>query len=215
MKLFVSLALIGVGSAAFASSISFTFDNDNEGWTKGNFGSSFGFINTNSNGPATWGAPGQLNGTDHSDYAFQFSPDLGGGHGDLFGGTISLDFLSQNPTAGEDPFLVLMSSDHFLIKEYTVISNGAYSTYTFDLSTGQEPWYFDSSDYYQASGAVLATNADVQSVLDDLRYIGVSTDIASGTDATMTDNVNLSPVPEPATLALFVFAPWALRRRKH
>lgn len=212
MRLTFTCFIIGVVGLATAAPISFTFDNDNLGWTRGDFGNGYSNIQTSSGGAATWGAPGQINGIDHSSYAYHFSSNLGGNHGDLFGGTISLDF-SYTGTSSEDPFIVLMSSNSFLVLEQLLIPGSAVNNYNFQLdnSTG---WYFNSSQYYQGTAAAFATNSEIQSVLNDLQFIGISTDITGGGDQTQTDNVNLNPVPEPATMTLAGLSALALLRKR-
>lgn len=212
MRLIFSCIAIGVVGLATAAPISFTFDTDNQGWTRGNFGNGFSNITTSSSGAATWGAPGQINGTDHTTYAYHFSSNLGGNHGDLFGGTISLDF-SYTGSSSEDPFIVLMSSNSFIVLEQQLIPGTAVNNYSFQLDNSAG-WYFNSSQYYQGGSAVLATNAEIQSVLNDLQFIGVSTDISGGGDTTRTDNVNLNPVPEPATMTLAGLGALALLRKR-
>lgn len=199
MRYFFALSFFGAVAAAHAATIGFTFDTNNQGWTKGDFGSSFGSIQTNSAGAATWNAGGYLQGSDHGSYAFQFSSNLGGNHGDLMGGTGSLDF-QYSGASGTDPFIVLMSSSSFLVLEKQLLSAGTLHNYSFNLDDS-ETWYFNSSEYYQGASAVVATNANILSVLNDLQYIGISTDITGGADSTITDNVFLRPVPEPATLS--------------
>jgi len=151
-------------------------------------------------------------GSDHSAYAFHFSPDLGGGYGHLFGQDLTLDYRSVG-NGGEDPFLVLMSSTSYIVLEKTILSSGSLQPHTFKLDS-TSGFYFNSSQYYQGGSAVAATDAEIQAVLADLRYIGVSTDIAGGGDTTYLDNVQA--VPEPGTIALIAAggAALALRRRR-
>lgn len=210
---FLPAALLGLLSsgAAVAASINYTFDADNQGWTRGSFASTLAGIELDYGG-AIWNAAGYLAGIDHGPYAFHFSPNLGGGYGDLFGESLSLDFRTS-VGGGDDPFVVLMSSTGFLVKT----QNHAASTtdftsfsYALDSSAG---WYFNSSPYYDSSSAVLATDAQIQDVLNDLRYVGVSTDIGSGNDDTWLDNV--SAVPEPSGFMLLgITGSLALVRRR-
>jgi hypothetical protein len=200
-----------MSATALAGGFNFTFDSDNQGWTKGNFSNTYANIDPDSNGPATWNAGGWIDGSDHSGYAFHFSPVLGGGHGDLFGQTISVDFVSIGGAGGEDPFLVLMSSTDFLVLEKTMPGGSTFSTYTYALNDS-ELWYFNSSQYYDGSGATVASNAQIQAVLSDLQYVGVSTDITSGGDTTRLDNV--TAVPEPASMIALGLGGLALLRRR-
>lgn len=207
---FASVLLVSSPILASAAGFSFTFDSDAQGWTKGNFGSTFATINTNSNGPATWSA-GEIAGTDHSAYAYHFSPNLGGGHGVMFDTNLQFDFRSAN-MGGADPLVVLMSSTAFIVLEQLVTPSTTMDHYTIRLNNSLD-WYYNSSEYYNGGSAVLASNAQIQSVLNDLQYIGISTDIAGGADNTHLDNV--MAVPEPGTmLALSLGAVALIRRRR-
>lgn len=207
---FVALVAASTGSAA---GFNFTFDNDAQGWRKGDFGSDFASIDTGSIGPAEHAANsgnGYLLGSDHSGYAFHFSPDLGGGHGALFGNVLEYRFRSAGG-GGLNPQIVLMSSNAFLVRQRAIPASGSFISYSHTLDSG-EPWYFNSSPYHQGGAAVLATDAQIQSVLNDLRHVGISTDIANGGDTTWTDNVRA--VPEPASLAGLGLGALAFLRRR-
>lgn len=208
-KTTVSIFLVlAMGTQALATGFAFTFDNDAEGWTKGNFGNGFANIATG-NTAAGW-ENGLIKGSDHGSYAYHFSPNLGGGHGGLFGQELSVDFRSAS-AGSEDPFVVLMSSTQFLVLERTIPASANLINYQFTLNAS-EGWYFNSSQYYNGANAALATDAEIQGVLNDLRYVGISTDIASGGDLTYTDNVQA--VPEPGTLAALALGAICLIRRK-
>ncbi len=212
VRLSILAGIICLGASASAQAINFTFDSDVQGWTKGNFNSSPGSTSTGA-ASATWDPVTQaILGSDHSAYAFHFSPDLGGGYGHLFGQDLTLDYRSVG-NGGEDPFLVLMSSTSYIVLEKTILSSGSLQPHTFKLDS-TSGFYFNSSQYYQGGSAVAATDAEIQAVLADLRYIGVSTDIAGGGDTTYLDNVQA--VPEPGTIALIAAggAALALRRRR-
>lgn len=182
-------ALLLVSASAQAQQISFTFPTDNQGWVRGNFGANYS-ASFAMGSAATW-TNGTITGTDHSGYAFHWSPSVGGNHADLFGGKISLDFQSSF-SGNQDPFIVLGSSTQMLVLEHSVTASAGLIHYEFSLDSSSG-WYFNSSEYYQGTSAVVASNAQIQSVLSDLRFIGVSTDINSGNDSTITDNVMLTP----------------------
>lgn len=219
MKLFRSTALVAglVACPAFSLAVgfNFTFDSNNQGWTKGDFGNGFANITVNSNGPATFASQsgnGYLLGSDHGSYAYHFSPDLGGNQGALFGQLLQFDFRSASG-AGNLPTVVLMSSTGFLVREIAVAATPGFVAYSLRMDTS-ETWYFNSSPYYNGAGAVVANASQIQSILNDLRHVGITTDIASGGDTTWTDNVRA--VPEPATMTALAagFALIARRRRK-
>ncbi len=213
MRLFLSIATLAIGlQFGGAVGFDFTFDSDVQGWTRGNFGSTFAGIDVDSHGSAVFASNsgnGYVLGSDHTSYAYHFSGDLGGNHGGLFGQELTLDYRSAG-AGGDDPFIVLMSSTAFLVLERTIPASAGFISYSFTLDAS-EGWYYNSSEYHQGSGAVFATNADIQSVLNDLRHVGVSTDITGGGDTTWTDNV--AAVPEPTTLAVLGLGALFLRRR--
>jgi len=220
MKSFGILLIASLGAVAQAGSLNFTFDNDNQGWTRGNLGNTYANITTNQSN-ATWAGGGEtggyIAGIDHTSYAFHFSADLApasadGDYGDLFGRQISFDFQST-ATGGEDPLMILMSSTDFIIVERTVIAGSSFTNWAFTLDDSTN-WYFNSSDYHNGANAVFANNAQIQGVLDDLRYVGISTDIGSGGDNTRLDNLIADPVPEPATMTVLGLAALAALRKK-
>lgn len=212
--LLCAVSAVVLAPSSYAGLFNFTFDSDNQGWTRGNLGSTFSAITPSSAGAAAWSA-GTIVGSDHASYAFNFSPVLSGGFANLLGGTINVDFASPGGANGSaDPFIVLVSGTDFLIKGQQVPGSSTLSTYSYALnSTGG--WYFNSSPYYQGGAAVLATDSQILSVLGDLQHVGVSSDIVSGGDDVRIDNVGVvEAVPEPATLAVLGLGLGALRLRK-
>jgi len=211
---FIRSATIGcaltVTCASYAVGFNFTFDNDVQGWTRGNLTSFVNVSDMNTNGPAVWattGSNGYITGDDHAAYAFHFSPNLGGGHGGLFGNAFTYDFYSQF-SGGLAPQIVLKATTDFLVLEQAIPASAGFISYSHLLNDSQA-WYFNSSPYLTGPGAVLATNAQIQAVLSDLQYIGISTDI-DDTDLTWTDNVRA--VPEPASLIALSLGLAALAR---
>lgn len=207
MRNLLALTLLAVGAAAHAA-FSFSFDSGNEGWTKGDIGN-LSNIQTNVAGGADWDPSGYLVGNDHANYAFLFSPDLGGGHGSLFGQNLTLDFQSSGPQS-KIPFLVLLSSTDVLVLEKAIPATVGMQPYSINLSSAED-WSINSSGYHNGT-PVLATDAQIQAVLNDLRFVGVTTDLVAGPDSTMLDNV--SAVPEPGTLAVLALGVCAARRRR-
>lgn len=199
-SLVCAVLLAGTSTALATDGFNFTFDTDAQGWTRGDLGSSFATIDVDSNGPAVWGSDsgnGFLAGEDHSSYAYHFSPDLGGGHGGLFGQLLEIDFQTSG-AGGDFPFIVLMSSTDFLVKQQVHPASAGFLpySYTLDVTGG---WYLNGSPNMNG-GTTLASDAQILAVLSDLRHIGISTDIAGGADSTRTDNVRA--IPAPGALAL-------------
>lgn len=209
----VTAAALLAGAPCFADGFNFTFDNDVQGWTRGDFGNGFANINVNSDGSAVHASSlgnGYILGSDHAGYAFHFSPDLGGGHGGLFGEFLSVDFRTAGAGA-DNPFVVLMSSTDFLVKQQVHAASSGFLPYSYALDS-TAGWYINSSPYYNGGSAVLATDAQIQAVLADLRHVGISTDIVGGGDTTWTDNVRA--VPAPSSLALVGVGALSLGRRR-
>lgn len=209
-----ALLFVSAGSVCHATGFNFTFDSDVQGWTRGELGPTLADIDVNGQGAAVWapgGGNGHIRGSDHGAYAFHFSPDLGGGHGALFGQQIELEFSAVG-TGGLNPFVVLLSSTAFLVKTQAHQGGGDWESfaYALDASAG---WYFNSSPYYNGGSAVLATDADIQAVLNDLRHVAISTDIANGGDTTRTDNVRAVPAPSAIAFGLVGLVASARRRR--
>ena len=204
---------LAVTGAAQAVGFNFTFDNDVQGWTRGNLTSLVNASDMATSGSAVWattGSNGYILGSDHDAYAFHFSPNLGGGHGALFGTALTYDFFSDS-SGGLYPQIVLKASSDYLILEQTIVMSTGFVSFSHVLNDSQS-WYLNGSPYLTGPGATLATNAQIQAVLNDLQYIGISTDF-DGTDITWTDNVRA--VPEPASVvAMSLGLATLLRRRK-
>nr|MCU0317002.1 PEP-CTERM sorting domain-containing protein [Fimbriimonadaceae bacterium] len=92
------------------------------------------------------------------------------------------------------------------------VASTGFISYSHMLDDSQ-PWYFNGSPYLTGPGAVLATNAQIQAVLSDLQYIGISTDI-DDVDVTYTDNVKAVPEPVSLVALSLVLATVARKRRK-
>ncbi len=190
------LLLASASNALAAGGFNFTFDSDAQGWTRGDYGNGFAAITVASNGAANWGSSsgnGYLAGSDHATYAFHFSPNLGAGYGYLFGQMLELDFQTSG-SGGNNPFVVLLSSTSYLVKLQAHTASADLKPYAYSLDAAGG-WYINSSPYHDGDAAVLATDADVLAVLNDLRHVGISTDITSSSDSTRTDNVRAVPAP--------------------
>lgn len=212
MRVLLGLAVLATAPAAWAQThaFNFDFDTDAEGWTRGSIASTRGLFNI-TNTPVNYNASlGLIEGSDWDNYAYYFSPDFGGvDFGDLYGEVLSYDYRS-NGSGGNNPQVVIASTNDFLIFSQPINASPVLETYAMSLNDTQG-WTFNGSPYFGNGSA--ATEMQIRSVLADLRYIGVSTDIVNGGDFTQLDNVKATP--EPGLLAaLGIGAAAAAWRRK-
>ncbi|MCU0316351.1 MAG: hypothetical protein MUC92_07145, partial [Fimbriimonadaceae bacterium] len=132
MRLGVIVSTLAVTCASHAVGFNFTFDNDVQGWTRGNLTSFVNPSDMNTNGSAIWattGSNGYIAGDDHTAYAFHFSPNLGGGHGGLFGKAFTYDFFNQF-SGGLAPQIVLKASSDYLVLEQAIVASTGFISYS-------------------------------------------------------------------------------------
>lgn len=200
-----ALLLLAVGAtSAHAAPFNFTFDTDNQGWRRADFGSS-NYTLTDA-GEATWNAGGFIDGPDFSNWAFHMSPAFVGNQSDLVGETLSFDYLTQNG-GGLSAFIVFTSGAGSIYRDATWTADPNFVNYSFILDEGHGWQYFDGVT------SVAATNAHFNAVFSSLNRLGITADTANGGDYTAVDNV-VAGVPEPTTLGLLGLGALALRRRK-
>lgn len=191
-------ALAATGSAQL---LSYTFDSDNQGWRQGDFNSTT--LALTDIGPATWNSGGFITGTDFAGWAFHLSPVL---NADFSSATeVRFDFATQF-SGGLFPLLVLTNGTEAIYREEAPAGSPNSVTYAYDL-TSANGW-----KYGNGSSLRNATLADIENVMSNLSRIGVSSDIANGSDSTRLDNVQL--VPEPATMLALAGGLLAFRKRR-
>lgn len=198
------IALLGLAAVCAHADLIYTFDSDNQGWRRSNFNQAT--LVLTDVGPATWNAGGFIDADDFADWSFHTSPILSGS----FAGSASISFdFSTEVTDGQGyPFIVMASLTGAIFQAPVLPGDGAFHHYDFDLTSATNWTYGD------VLGFRPATNADVQSVLSGLKVIGINADIVNGADYTRVDNVRLSAVPEPATMAALGLGIAALMRRR-
>lgn len=204
----INRALLGFAALSFATvshaNLLYTFDSDNQGWRQADF-NPVTLVLTDL-GPASWNAAGHIEGPDFASWAFHISPLLAGG----FGGAteIRFDYSAAFADAQAYPFIVLASATGAIYQEVAPPADGQFHPYAFDLTT------VGSWKYGDNGGLRNATMGDIASVLGGLQRIGINADVASGGDFTRVDNVQLTAVPEPATMAALGLGVAALIRRR-
>lgn len=204
MRCLLALCLaLGLASAGRANLI-YTFDTDNQGWRRADFNPSTLVLTDLA--PATWNPAGFIEGPDFAGWAFHLSPLLSGGFG--LATDIRFDYAADFADTQAYPFIVLSSGTAAIYQELAPPPDGQFHPYLFDL-TSATGWR-----YGDVNGLRAATLADIGVVLNGLQRIGVNADVASGVDFTRLDNVQLTVVPEPATLMVVGLGVAALVRRR-
>ena len=211
MKWVSALAVVVVGSSVASAQLSYTFDSDAQGWRRGNL--DLASLTLTDIGVAAWNASGFIEADDFSDYAFHLSPSLGGVNmGNTYGGVLRLDFatVSASPAGPAQPFVVLTNGTGALFRPQSFADNTPLTTSVFSLDT-TGGWQYGTS----IANIAPATESQIRSILGNLTRIGVTADVADGTDSTAVDNLRLvAPVPEPATIAALGLGAVAILRRR-
>lgn len=203
MRTTLILSALAIASAVHAN-LTYSFDADNQGWRQADFNPST--LVLTDLGPATWNAAGHIEGPDFAGWAFHTSPLLSGGFGAST--EIRFDYSAASADAQAYPFVVLASATGAIYQEVAPPADGQFHTYAFDL-TSVGTW-----KYGDVNGLRAATLSDISAVLGGLQRIGINADVASGSDFTRVDNVQLTAVPEPATMAALGLGVAALMRRR-
>ncbi len=177
-----------------------TFDDDDEGWTTGDF-----FASTGANTPthlAAGGNPGGYirTGDNFSWNAYQAPSSYLGDQSAAYGGLLHFD---QQILSGSGNFAMVVISDGALILQFRTDAPGTtWTTYDIPLLA--------SAGWEIANGSGIAGPAanEVQllATLSSLSFLNISADWNDGPDQVDLDNVRLesvSAVPEPGSLALF------------
>lgn len=199
-------ALAAVAGSAIAAPFNFTFDADNQGWRRADFNSTA--VSLSDVGAATWNAGGFIDGDDFAGWAFHMSPLFVGDQTDLIGQTLEFAFRTDF-AGGTEPFVVFRSAAGAIYRTASWTGSPNFVNYSFVIGVGQGWLYTNGGGTSSA-----ATAADFQSVFSGLQRLGITADVASGTDYTALDNVRAGVIPEPATMGLAGLALAAFARRR-
>lgn len=210
------LALAAVASAPCRADpiVLSNFDTDAEGWT---------VVNDNSTA-VTWvstgGSPGghirNTDGRTGISWYFNAPAKFLGDQSAAYGGTLTFN-QSQTPfTAGLGEDVILVGTNALSLYYDNAQNAAGYPVWTsFQIALD------DTAPWRVTGTGALATQAQIQSVLASLAALRIRGEYSSvGNDTGYLDNValNASPIPEPATLALFgsglAGSAAAIRRRR-
>lgn len=195
-------AVIGSGERLTADIVS-TFDGDSEGWTIKDISWPVGnpptVIGSDAGHWASTG--GNPNGTfwtnDLSGGQTYFSAPAKflGNHASAFGTTLGYDLRLASGTAqsGDNFEVILVGADTTLLGNFNDnLPDSAWQSFGVELAGG--------SFRLNALGGPVASDADVQAVLEDLSGLYIFADFVNGRETTYLDNVSM--VPEPSTVIL-------------
>lgn len=212
----LTAAVVAILSTATNADVISTFDTDLDGWTLfQNSGPNFDWISTGGN------PGGHLGATDNtSDWAYVKAPAKFVTPA-LYDGTFSFDLRHDNlqqPAGFPGIFNVRVGIQGAGL---TLINEGGLPTldwtnYSFTLNESSAAGWRKFSNLSQNYNlaAPPATQAEMQSVLAGLTTIVIATDYTLAStdsnvpqvDRTYIDNVRLTTVPEPSSMALAVLA---------
>ncbi|WP_269539871.1 laminin B domain-containing protein [Cerasicoccus fimbriatus] len=191
------LALAGVHGHAI--SISSTFDTDADGWMQSNGDSASQVL-----WQATGGNPGgnilydeaANGGVDRMSAPAKFLGDRSA----YVGGTLSFDWQTDNlssPTNFNDD--VELTGNGMTIRyDLSSPTLGEWSTTVIDLTAGAG-WLVDTT-------GIAPTSVEFANLLGDLTQFTILTDFNSGVENPRFDNITLTAVPEPSTVAALLGA---------
>ena len=211
-----ALAALGAASALAAPNVEshFNAQGDVEGWATLR-------VDTNTLTPlGAFGTPGwetgHLKATEESGGLFLLSAPIPflGAKSAYYGGTVSYLLSDATTDPGSTLGFYLVKSDLSLALGYMQSAPATTATPFSVPLRADGKWY----RYNGTPTPSLATDADIQSALSSLGFMGVDADWTTATtDVTTLDDFVLAPapVPEPASLAaLAVGALATLRRQK-
>ncbi|WP_309398483.1 laminin B domain-containing protein [Cerasicoccus maritimus] len=194
-----------------AASISSTFDTDAEGWTQSNGDSASSVL-----WQATGGNPGghilydeaANGGIDRMSAPAKFL----GNRSAYVGGTLSFDWQTDNlsaPTNFNDD--VELTGNGMTIRfDLSSPSLGEWETTIIDLTAGAG-WLVDTT-------GIAPTNVEFANLMADLTQFTILTDFNNGVENPRFDNIALTAVPEPSTVAALLggaaLLAVAIRRRR-
>jgi len=202
LKYITALAFCLTAGIAQASSVTSTFDTDDEGWT----------FSGDTKAPKGWNAAGYLEATDQANggtWYYVAPTKFLGNKAAAFGQTLSYD-LYQNTTSNPfDRDELILTGGGLTITGNHVHPGTTFTSYSIAL---------DSSFAWMIGGAA-ATDAQILAVLSDLDSLWIRGEYQNGSDYGRLDNVvmglNAVPLPASALLLAGAFAGMgALRRRR-
>lgn len=199
-KLAIAAGLCAAAAAHATVLAESTFDTGAEGWKAGNGASNFTWHST---GGHPGGYVSANDAATDKVWAFIAPDSFLGNMSAAFGGTLSYDLKSSNPSlssGGAYPEVKLIGGPGGLVLvEATNDAPGKFwNTFSVQMTPGA--WHIGD-----LNGAV-ATAADLQSVLGNLTALYIRGEFSLKADVGSLDNVVLSsaPVPEPEQSALLL-----------